>query len=56
MRTDHVHALKKVPDPGGRVRFGFVGSLVWYKGGEVMVRAMGGAGPRQGRPECLWDL
>ena len=40
MRTDHVHALEKRPDPAGRVRFGFVGSLVWYKGDEVMVRAM----------------
>ncbi len=40
MRTDHVRALAKTPDPEGRVRFGFVGSLVWYKGGEVMVRAM----------------
>ena len=40
MRTDHVHALKKQPDPQGRVRFGFVGSLVWYKGGETMIRAM----------------
>jgi len=40
MRTDHVEALAKVPDERGRVRFGFVGSLVWYKGGEVMVRAM----------------
>lgn len=40
MRTDHVHALAKTPDPKGRVRFGFVGSLVWYKGTEVMVRAM----------------
>ena len=40
MRTDHVRALKKRPDPEGRVRFGFVGSLVWYKGGEVLVRAM----------------
>ena len=40
MRTDHVRALAKVPDPGKRVRFGFVGSLVWYKGGEVLVRAM----------------
>lgn len=40
MRTDHVHALAKRPDPAGRVRFGFVGSLVWYKGGEVLVRAM----------------
>lgn len=40
MRTDHVEALEKRPDPGGRVRFGFVGSLVWYKGGETLVRAM----------------
>ncbi|MCZ6596283.1 MAG: glycosyltransferase [Planctomycetota bacterium] len=40
MRTDHVHALEKRPDPEGRIRFGFVGSLVWYKGGETMVRAM----------------
>lgn len=40
MRTDHVHALKKQPDPQERVRFGFVGSLVWYKGGETMIRAM----------------
>ncbi|MEM7517250.1 MAG: glycosyltransferase family 4 protein, partial [Planctomycetota bacterium] len=40
MRTDHVEALEKVPAAGGVVRFGFVGSLVWYKGGEVMVRAM----------------
>ncbi len=40
MRTDHVEALAKAPDPAGRVRFGFVGSLVWYKGGEVLVEAM----------------
>lgn len=40
MRTDHVEALAKRPDPDGVVRFGFVGSLVWYKGGETMVRAM----------------
>ena len=40
MRTDHVKALAKMPDAKGRVRFGFVGSLVWYKGGEVMMRAM----------------
>ena len=39
MRTDHVEALKKERDPGGKVRFGFVGSLVWYKGGETLVRA-----------------
>ena len=40
MRTDHVEALKKTADPEGRIRFGFVGSLVWYKGGEVLIRAM----------------
>lgn len=40
MRTDYVQALEKRPDPHGRVRFGFVGSLVWYKGGAVMLRAM----------------
>ena len=40
MRTDHVEALEKVPDPDGKVRFGFVGTLVWYKGGETLVRAM----------------
>lgn len=40
MRTDHIHALEKQPDSDGRIRFGFVGSLVWYKGGEVLVRAM----------------
>ncbi|MEM6675088.1 MAG: glycosyltransferase [Planctomycetota bacterium] len=40
MRTDHVEALEKTSDPDGRVRFGFVGSLVWYKGGEVLVQAM----------------
>jgi len=28
------------PDPEGKLRFGFVGSLVWYKGAEVMLRAM----------------
>ncbi|MFT5050137.1 MAG: glycosyltransferase involved in cell wall biosynthesis/GT2 family glycosyltransferase [Chlamydiales bacterium] len=39
MRTDHIEALAKRPDPQGRVRFGFVGSLVWYKGGETLVRA-----------------
>ena len=40
MRTDHVNALAKEPAADGRVRFGFVGSLVWYKGGETLVRAM----------------
>ena len=40
MRTDHIQALDKRPDEEGRVRFGFVGSLVWYKGGEVLLRAL----------------
>lgn len=40
MRTDYLRALAKKPDPQGRVRFGFVGSLVWYKGGETLLRAM----------------
>jgi glycosyltransferase involved in cell wall biosynthesis len=41
MRTDHVQALAKRPDPQGRLRFGFVGSLLWFKGVDVLVRAMG---------------
>lgn len=40
MRTDHVEALAKTKSAEGRVRFGFVGSLVWYKGGESMIHAM----------------
>ena len=40
LRTDHVEALEKQPDPEGRVRFGFVGSIVWYKGVDVLLRAM----------------
>jgi len=43
MRTDHVKALKKKKSKV--VRFGFVGSLVWYKGDEVLVRAMAELGP-----------
>ncbi|MDA1266542.1 MAG: glycosyltransferase family 4 protein, partial [Planctomycetota bacterium] len=39
MRTDHVQALEKT-DGGGVMRFGFVGSLVWYKGGQVLLEAM----------------
>jgi len=40
MRTDHVRLTSKRPDPSGRVRFGFVGTLVWYKGGATLVKAM----------------
>ena len=42
MRTDHVKALKKRSSEV--VRFGFVGSLVWYKGDEVLVQAMAALG------------
>lgn len=38
MRTDHVEALEKRKSKV--VRFGFVGSLVWYKGDRVLVQAM----------------
>jgi glycosyltransferase involved in cell wall biosynthesis len=40
VRTESLRGFAKRPDPEGRVRFGFVGSLVWYKGAEVMLRAM----------------
>lgn len=40
MRTDHLRALEKRRDPDGRLRVGFIGSLVWYKGGEVLLRAL----------------
>ena len=40
MRTDHVEALRKEPDPDGKVRFGFIGSIVWYKGVGVLVDAV----------------
>ena len=41
LRTDRVDIAPKRPDPQGRVRFGFVGSLVWYKGCDVLFEAMG---------------
>ena len=52
MRTDHVRALEKRPDPDGRVRFGFVGSLVWYKGGETMIKAMVQLAERSSTPQA----
>ena len=56
IRTDHVRALEKRPDPEGRVRFGFVGSLVWYKGGEVMLRAMKRLPPARASLEIHGDF
>lgn len=38
--TDNVRAIEKRAEPQGRVRFGFVGSLLWFKGVDVLVRAM----------------
>jgi len=40
MRTDHVEALEKQRDPSGKLRVGFIGSLVWYKGVDVLIRAV----------------
>ncbi len=40
MRTDHVEALEKTRDSNGRIRVGFIGSLVWYKGVDVLIRAV----------------
>ncbi len=40
LRQDHLQRLSKQPDLARRVRFGFIGSLVWYKGGEVLCEAM----------------
>jgi len=40
MATDSLRDFRKRPDPAGRIRFGFVGSLVWYKGAEIMLKAM----------------
>lgn len=38
--TDNVRELRREPDPRGRLRIGYVGSLLWYKGVDVLVRAM----------------
>jgi glycosyltransferase involved in cell wall biosynthesis len=38
--TDNVRPIERKSDPQGRVRVGFVGSLLWYKGVDVLVRAM----------------
>jgi glycosyltransferase involved in cell wall biosynthesis len=40
MKTEGIFAAEKTRDPLGRLRFGFVGSLVPYKGVEVAVEAM----------------
>ena len=40
LRVEHLHAAAKTPRPGGVLRVGFIGSLVWYKGVGVLVEAM----------------
>lgn len=40
LSTAAFEGFARRPDPEGKLRFGFVGSLVWYKGAEVMLRAM----------------
>lgn len=45
MRTDNLRVLDKQPSANGALRVGFVGSLVWYKGVDVLIRALeGGSG------------
>ena len=36
----HLERRAKTPDPSGRLRVGFIGSLVWYKGAHVLVEAV----------------
>lgn len=38
--TDNVRTIEKRAEPQGRIRFGYVGSLLWFKGVDVLVRAM----------------
>jgi glycosyltransferase involved in cell wall biosynthesis len=38
--TAPLRDVEKRTDPQGRLRFGFVGTLVWYKGVDVLVEAM----------------
>lgn len=40
VRTEHLSSRPKSPRDGGILRLGFIGSLVWYKGVETLVRAM----------------
>ena len=40
MRTGHEKEFVRRPSSDGRIRFGFVGSLLWYKGIDVLLRAM----------------
>lgn len=39
--TEGLRPLRRAPREGRPLRLGFVGSLVWYKGLDVLVRAMG---------------
>jgi glycosyltransferase involved in cell wall biosynthesis len=40
MQTNHLRVLDKRPDPARRLRFGFIGTLAWFKGGRVLVEAL----------------
>ena len=39
--TEHLRPLRREPRDDRPLRLGFVGSLVWYKGVDVLLRAMG---------------
>jgi glycosyltransferase involved in cell wall biosynthesis/GT2 family glycosyltransferase len=47
MRVDAAPALPKRSDPDGTLRIGYAGSLVWYKGVDVLLRAMARLGSRK---------
>ena len=38
--TDNIRAIERAPDPQGKLRLGYVGTNVWYKGVDVLVRAL----------------
>jgi glycosyltransferase involved in cell wall biosynthesis len=56
MRVPALRGLAKSKDPKGRVRFGFVGSLVAYKGVDVLVAAMSRLAGRPCRLSIFGDF
>ncbi len=53
--TDNVRPIQRKPDPSGRLRIGFVGSLLWYKGVDVLVRAMARVAPAKAELHVFGD-
>lgn len=53
--TDNVRPIARQPDPSGRLRVGFVGSLLWYKGVDVLVEAMAKVAPAKAELHVFGD-